>query len=157
MAGLASGVDILGPFMDGNAILNCISRRPRSARTAAFVTSREITPQLLGLLGGTVDEGIDRLAAHGPQTAFVSCFQPARDLLGRPPFREAIENEGPQGSVFLDQRFTPPAQLISSSGVKRRVAAAGQPIAGQFLSRRRNGSNMNLWGREKSAKLAPYP
>jgi hypothetical protein len=22
---------------------------------------------------------------------------------------------------------------------------------------RRNGSNMNLWGREKSAKLAPYP
>ena len=66
MAGLASGVDILGPFMDGNTILNCISRRPRSARTAAFVTSREITPQLLSLLGGTVDEGIDRLAARAP-------------------------------------------------------------------------------------------
>ena len=80
MTSLGSGVDISGPFMDGDAILYRISRRPRSARAAAFVTSREITPQLLGLLGGAVDEGVDRLAAHGPQTAFVSGFQPARDL-----------------------------------------------------------------------------
>ena len=129
MTSLGSGVDIFGPFMDGDAILYRISRRPRSARAAAFVTSREITPQLLGLLSGAVDEGVDRLAAHGPQTAFVPGFQPARDLLGRPPFGEAVENEAPQGSVFLDQRFTPPAQLISSGGVKRRVAPAGQPVA----------------------------
>jgi hypothetical protein len=47
MADLSSGIDILGPFVDGDAILDCISRRPRSARTPAFVTSREITPQLL--------------------------------------------------------------------------------------------------------------
>src|SRR5271157_6403117 len=127
---LGSGVDIFGPFMDGDAILYGISRRPRSARAAAFVMSREITPQLLGLLGGAVDEGVDRLAPHGPQTAFVSGFQPAGNLLGRPPFCEAVENEAPQVSVFLDQRFTPPAQLISSGGVKRRVAPAGQPIAG---------------------------
>ena len=89
MTSLGSGVDIFGPFMDGDAILYRISRRPRSARAAAFVTS------VLGLLGGAVDEGVDRLAAHGPQTAFVSGFQPARDLLGRPPFGEAVENEGP--------------------------------------------------------------
>ena len=89
MTSLGSGVDIFRPFMDGDAILYRISRRPRSARAAAFVMSREITPQLLGLLGGAVDEGVDRLAAHGPQTAFVSGFQPARDLLGRPPFCEA--------------------------------------------------------------------
>ena len=69
MTSLGSGVDIFGPFMDGDAILYRISRRPRSARAAAFVTSREITPQLLGLLGGAVDEGVDRLTAHGPQTA----------------------------------------------------------------------------------------
>ena len=125
MTSLGSGVDIFGPFMDGDAILYRISRRPRSAQAAAFVTSREITPQLLGLLGGAVDEGVDRLAAHGPQTAFVSGFQPARDLLGRPPFGEAVENEAPQGSVFLDQRFTPPAQLISSGGVKRRERPLG--------------------------------
>ena len=100
MTSLGSGVDIFRPFMDGDAILYRISRRPRSARAAAFVTSRQITPQLLGLLGGAVDEGVDRLTAHGPQTAFVPGFQPARDLLGRPPFCEAVENEDPQGSAF---------------------------------------------------------
>jgi hypothetical protein len=42
MTSLGSGVDIFGPFMDGDAILYRISRRPRSARAAAFVTSREI-------------------------------------------------------------------------------------------------------------------
>ena len=60
MTSLGSGVDIFGPFMDGDAILYGISRRPRSTRAAAFVTSREITPQLLGLLGGAVDEGVAR-------------------------------------------------------------------------------------------------
>jgi hypothetical protein len=81
-------------------------------------------------------EGLDRrgrgrlcLAADGSQTAFISSFQSARDLLGRPPFREAVANEGPQGSVSLDRRFTPPAQLIGSGGVKRRVAPTGQPVA----------------------------
>jgi hypothetical protein len=75
----------LGPFVDGDAILDRISRRPRSERTPAFVTSREITPQLLGLLGGAVDEGVDRVAPRGPQTTFISALQPARDLLGCPP------------------------------------------------------------------------
>ena len=113
---------------------NQLRRTPATTETHCQVKCIliQITPQLLGLLGGAVDEGVDRLAAHGPQTAFVSGFQPARNLLGRPPFGEAVENEAPQGSVFLDQRFTPPAQLISSGGVKRRVAPAGQPIARQF-------------------------
>src|SRR5205807_6779166 len=75
MADLSSGIGVLGPFVDGDAILDRISRRPRSERTPAFVTSREITPQLLGLLGGAVDEGVDRLAPHGPQTTFISALQ----------------------------------------------------------------------------------
>jgi Transposase DDE domain len=44
MAGLGSGVDNLRPFMDGG-----------SARTPAFVTAREITPKLFGLLVSAVD------------------------------------------------------------------------------------------------------
>jgi hypothetical protein len=44
MAALGSGVDLLGPFVDGDAILDGISRRSRPARAAAFVTAREITP-----------------------------------------------------------------------------------------------------------------
>ena len=93
MTGFGSGVDILGPFVDGDAILDRISRRPRSAGTTAFVAAREITPQLLGFLGGAIDESVDRLAANASQTAFIFSFQPARDLLGRPAFREAVANE----------------------------------------------------------------
>jgi len=88
MAGLGSGVDSLRPFMDGDSIFDRISRGPRSARTPAFVTAREITPKLFGLLVSAIDKGVDRLATHRPQTAFISRFQPTRDLLGRPSFRK---------------------------------------------------------------------
>ena len=44
MAALGSAVDSFGPFVDGDAILDGISRRSRPARAAAFVTAREITP-----------------------------------------------------------------------------------------------------------------
>ena len=94
MAALGSAVDSLGPFVDGDAILDGILRRSRSAWPAAFVTTREITPQLLGPLGCPIDEGVDRLATHGPQTTFVSSLQPAGNLLRGPPLREAVDNEG---------------------------------------------------------------
>ena len=44
VAALGSGVNMLGPFVDGDAILDGILRRSRSARTAAFVMAREVTP-----------------------------------------------------------------------------------------------------------------
>src|SRR5262249_19110625 len=95
MAALGSTIDSLGPFVDGDAILDGILRRPRSAWPAAFVTTSEITRQLLGPLGCPIDEGIDRLATHRAQTTVVSSLQPARNLLGGPPLREAVDNEGP--------------------------------------------------------------
>jgi hypothetical protein len=101
-------------------------------RTPAFVTAREITPKLFGLLVSAVDEGVDRLATHRPQTAFVSRFQPTRDLLGRPSFRKTIADESPQFLIFFEYGFTPPAQLIGSGGVKRRIAPARKGVASQF-------------------------
>ena len=62
MAALGSAVDGLGPFVDGDAILDGILRRSRPAWPAAFVTTREITPQLLGPLGCPIDEGNSRPA-----------------------------------------------------------------------------------------------
>ena len=94
MAALGSAVDGLGPFVDGDAILDGILRRSRSAWPAAFVTTREITPQLLGPLGCPIDEGVERLATHGLQTTFVSSLQPAGNLLRGPPLGEAVDNEG---------------------------------------------------------------
>ena len=90
MAALGSAVDSLGPFVDGDAILDGILRRSRPAWPAAFVTTRE----MLGPLGCPIDEGVDRLATHGPQTTFVSSLQPAANLLRGPPLREAVDNEG---------------------------------------------------------------
>src|ERR1700752_1839093 len=72
MAALGSTIDSLGPFVDGDAILDGFLRRPRSAWPAAFVTTGEITPPLLGPLGCRIDEGRDRLATHRPHTTFVS-------------------------------------------------------------------------------------
>src|ERR1700719_2276672 len=76
-AALGSGLDMLGPFVDGDAILDGILRRSRSARAAAFVMAREVTPSPLRLLRCPVDEGVDRLAPHGPQARFVSALEPA--------------------------------------------------------------------------------
>jgi hypothetical protein len=47
MAALGSAVSSLGPLVNGEAILDGILRRSRSAWPAAFVTTREIRPQLL--------------------------------------------------------------------------------------------------------------
>jgi hypothetical protein len=58
-------------------------------------------------------------------------------LLGGPPFRQPVDNEGSQGSISFNQRFTPPAQLIGSGGVERRVAPARQPVAQEFARDRR--------------------
>jgi len=55
--------------------------------------------------------------------------EPAGDLFGRPSFGEAIADEGPELMIFFEDRFTPPAQLIGSGGVKRRIAAAFQGVA----------------------------
>lgn len=45
--------------------------------------------------------------------AFISPFQPIRDLFGRPFFREAVDNESQQGLIFLDYRV--PADLVPAS------------------------------------------
>jgi hypothetical protein len=34
------------------------------------------------------------------------------DLAGRPPFRKAVADEGPQPMIFFEDGFTPPAQLV---------------------------------------------
>src|SRR4029077_10688408 len=49
----------------------------------AFVATGQITPQGRGLLCGPIDEGVDCLAADGPQPRFIPGFQPTGDLFGR--------------------------------------------------------------------------
>src|SRR3974377_1878064 len=117
MASLAAAFNDLGTIMDRRSILDGVARGAGGTRTTAFVATRQITPQRLGLLCGPIDEGVDCLAADGPQPRFVPGFQPAGDLLGRPSLGEPITHEQTQSGLSFEDRFTPPAQLIGSGGV----------------------------------------
>src|SRR5208337_2247631 len=72
-----------------------VARGSGATRATAFVATRQITPQGLGLLCGPIDEGVDCLAADGPQPRFVPGFQPTGDRLGRPPLGQPITHEHP--------------------------------------------------------------
>src|SRR5271167_1979311 len=76
-----------------DAILDGVARGSGATRATAFVATRQITPQGLGLLSGPIDEGIDCLAADGAQPRFVPGFQPTGDLFGRPSLGEPITHE----------------------------------------------------------------
>src|SRR5271165_1722892 len=95
MAGLAAAFNGLRTIMDRGSILDGVARGSGATWTTAFVAPRQITPQGLGLLCGPIDEGVDCLAADGPQPRFVSGFQPTGDLLGRPPLGQPITHEHP--------------------------------------------------------------
>ena len=147
---------LLGPFVDGDAILDGILRRSRSAWPAAFVTTREITPQLLGPLGCPIDEGVDRLATHGPQTTSVSSLQPAGNLLpgstprrggrqrrfaGRDPVRSALH-----AACAIDRlRRREAASNVRSAAYCGRVRARSSISDGRSLARSRRSNGLKLW------------
>src|SRR5437588_11141582 len=77
-------------------------------------------------------QGVDGLEPQGPQATLVAGLEPSGDLFGGPCFRKTTADESPQRRIFLEYGFTPPAQLIGSGGVKRRITPAGQGVASQF-------------------------
>src|SRR5208282_763197 len=93
MTGLAAAFNGLWTIKDRRSILDGVAGGSGATRATAFVATRQITPQGLGLLSGPIDEGVDCLAADGPQPRFVPGFQPAGDLLGRPPLGQPITHE----------------------------------------------------------------
>ena len=63
MAGLAAAFNGLRTIMDRRSILDGVARGSGATRATAFVATRQITPQGLGLLCGSIDEDVDCLAA----------------------------------------------------------------------------------------------
>src|SRR6516162_2302115 len=47
---------------------------------------------------------------------------------GRPSLGQPITHEQTQSGLSVEDRFTPPAQLIGSGGVKRRISARGESV-----------------------------
>src|SRR5271169_5580199 len=59
MAGLAAAFNGFRTIMDRASILDGVARGSGATRATAFVATRQITPQGLGLLSGPIDEGVD--------------------------------------------------------------------------------------------------
>jgi hypothetical protein len=93
MAGLVAAFNGLRTIMDRRSILDGVARGSGTPRATAFMATRQITPQGLGLLCGPIDQGVDCLAADGPQPRLVPGFQPDGDLLGRQSVGEPITHE----------------------------------------------------------------
>src|SRR5215831_20160570 len=62
MAGLAAAFNGLRTVMDRRSILDGVARGSGATRATAFVATRQITPQGLGLVCGPIDESVDCLA-----------------------------------------------------------------------------------------------
>ena len=80
MAGLAAAFNGLRTIMDRRSILDGVARGSGATRATAFVATRQITPQGRGLLCGPIDEGVDCLAADGPQPRFVPRISTSRRI-----------------------------------------------------------------------------
>src|SRR6516165_7725965 len=79
---------------------------------------------------------------------FVPRFQPTGDLFGRPSLGEPITHEQTQSGLSVEDRFTPPAQLIGSGGVKRRISAGGRAFRCSSLE-------MVVFARPSARAMAP--
>ena len=90
MVGLAAVINGLRTIMDRRSILDGVARGAGATRETGFVATRQITPQGRGLLCGSIDEGVDCLAADGAQRRFVRGFQRTGDLCGRASLGERV-------------------------------------------------------------------
>src|SRR3974390_1913429 len=84
MASLAAAFNGLRTVMDRSSILEGVARESGATWATAFVATCQIAPQGLGLLCGPIDEGVDCLAADGPQPRFVPRVTPTGDWFCAP-------------------------------------------------------------------------
>jgi hypothetical protein len=114
--------------VDRGALGDDAARLPSPSPAASGPPARQQLPELLALLPGAVDEGVDRLGGDGAQPAFLAPPQPARDLLGRPTLQQPLADEPAESGVALEDGRTLPALEVATLGVDRQVAALGQRI-----------------------------
>src|SRR5689334_5516711 len=135
--GLLALLDVRGPVVDrappGDGAARLTS--PRAAPLGA--PARQQLPELLALLPGPVDEGVDRLERHRTEPALLAAPQPAGDLLGGPAFQQALADEAAEPLVALQDGRALPPLTVGALGVDRQVAAPRQGVAPQLAADRR--------------------
>lgn len=134
MAGLLPVCHRIGAIVDRGSVLDGGAGLSGAQGAACSAPPGRITPQLLRLLPGTVEEGVNRFSAHRTQAGLVGRPQPSGDLFGRPAFGQAVADKATEPLILLDCRVTLPAQQIGSVCMARRIAPIGQSIAAQFAA-----------------------
>ena len=92
------------PVVDGSPPGNGGARLASPPPAALGAATRQQLPELLGLLPGAVDEGVDGLGGDGAQPAFLAALEPASDLLRRPPLQKAFTHEATKLGITLHNR-----------------------------------------------------
>src|SRR4051794_12645165 len=110
------------------------ARLPRPPPAAPGPPARQQLPQLLALLPGAVDEGVDRLDRHPTEPALPAALEPAGDPLRRPALQQALAHEPAELGVALEDGLALPALAVAALGVHRQVAAPGQRVPPQFAA-----------------------
>ena len=137
MPGLLALLDVLGPVVDGAPPGDGAARLPGPPPAPPGPPARQQLPELLALLPGAVDEGVDRLERDRTEPALLAALEPAGDLLGRPAFQQALAHEPAELLVALEDGRALPPLAVAALGVHRQVAALGQRVAPQLAADRR--------------------
>jgi hypothetical protein len=132
--GLAAFFDGLGPVVDGAPLGDDAARLPSPTASPLGAPARQELPELLALLPGAMDEGVDRLERNGAQPTLLAALEPAGDLLGRPTLQKTLADEAAELGVTLHDRRPLAALEVASLGVDRQVAALGQRVAPQLTA-----------------------
>jgi len=114
VADLAALGHCQGPVVDGTPLGDRGVRLPSPSSAAPGASARQQLPELLGLLPGAVDEGVDRLEADRAEPALLAPLQPAGDLLRRPPLQQALADEAAELAVTLENGRALPALEVAT-------------------------------------------
>jgi hypothetical protein len=134
MARLATPFDGLGPVVDRGPSGDRGARLTSPTTAAPGAPARQQPPELLGLLRGPMDEGVDGLGGDGAQPPFLAALQPAGDLLRRPALEQALAHEAAELGVTLQDGRPLPALEVAALGMHRQVAAFRQRVAPQLAA-----------------------
>src|SRR5919206_522173 len=117
--GVLAPLDGLGPVVDRAPLGDGGARLPGPPPAAPGPPARQQLPELLALLPGAVDEGVDRLDRHSTEPALLAALEPAGDLLRRPPFQQPVTHEAAELGVALENGLARPPLAGAAPGVDR--------------------------------------
>ena len=134
MTRLAPRVSKVRALRNMNLLRQPVPGGPGSAPAAAGAATRQIAPELVGLLAGAEDPVIDRLRREGAKPALDPAPETAGDLLGRPALGKPVDDIAGKHRVAFKQSGTLAAEPIGAVCDPRAIGATVERIAPQLAA-----------------------